>query len=85
MIYAKRDDPSVVIEHFGGKWIVKTMSDFGTDNCYAAVESDCALEACTSHGWLLWDESAGWNDAPDVKMVTGKVAERQVRGSFRRA
>ena len=85
VIYAKRDEPSVCIEHFGGHWQVKSMSERGTDNCFATVEGDCAIEACTSRVWYLWDDHAGWNDAPDVRMLKGKAAERQVRGSCRRA
>jgi hypothetical protein len=79
-LYAKRGDASQCIEHFGGKWQVKAVSDKGSkDSCTAYVAGGCGLEACTSRVWNVYDGKA-WNDAPSVKLVAGAEAQRQVRG-----
>ena len=88
VIYAKRDEPSVCIEHFGGHWQVKLMSERGTANCFAEeyVGSDCAIEACTSYRWVDYDENdVLCNPSSFFEIATGEEAERQVRGSCRRA
>ena len=41
VLYAKRGDKSVCMEHFGGRWQVKPVSLKGTDNCYAWVAGGC--------------------------------------------
>jgi hypothetical protein len=96
-LYTKRGDCSVCIEHFGGVWAVKTMEDLyawkelcqvevmqNRDFVFASVAGGRALEACTSHVWTEYD-GASWSAATGVKIVTGAEAERQVRGSCRRA
>ena len=79
LLYAKRGDASVCIEHFGGKWEVKPVSGKGTSSGWAYVAGGCGLEACTSRVWKVSDGKA-WNDAPSVKLVAGAEAQRQVRG-----
>ncbi len=77
VLYRKRGDGSVCMEHFGGEWEVKHVSSKGTFNrelCYAVVAGGCAAEACTSRPWWVYDGKA-WADAPLVKMV----AEAEVR------
>jgi hypothetical protein len=76
VLYAKRGDASVCIEHRTGDWEVKLVSEKGTDDCWAYVAGGCGLEACTSRVWTVFDGEA-WNDAPSVKLVAGAEAERQ--------
>ena len=80
----KRGDAGVLMEHFGGQWQVKPVSEKGTDMCYAYVEGGCALAACTSRQWKVGDGKT-FSDAPGVKMVTGAEAERKVSGCCLRA
>ena len=79
VLYAKRGDASWCIEHYGGQWQVKPVSDKGTDGCFAYVAGGCGLEACTSRVWKVGDGKA-FHDAPSVKLVAGAEAQRQVRG-----
>ena len=67
-LYRKRCDPGVIMEHRGGKWKAKPVSDKGWDAGYAYVAGGCAAEACTSR---MWKEQVGatHQDAPSVKMV----------------
>ena len=75
VLYAKRGDASMCIEHFGGDWKVKHVSDKGKNNAHAYVTGGCALEACTSRVWRVWDGKA-YHDAPSVKMVTEAEVRR---------
>ncbi len=65
VLYTKRGDARVCIEHFEGLWRVKPLSS--KDGFYACVEGGCGLEACTSRVWKAWDGEA-WNDVP-MKLV----------------
>ncbi len=84
VLYAKRGDASMCIEHSGGLWHVQPVSSKGKNGCKAYVAGGCALEACTSRAWNVWD-GVGFRDAPSVKLMTGAEAERQVRGGCPRA
>ena len=77
VLYAKRGDKNMCMEHFGGKWQVKPVSHKGTDNCIAWVAGGCGAEACTSRQWMVWDGKTHAK-APLVKMVAGAEAQRQV-------
>jgi hypothetical protein len=86
-VYNKRGDPSMCIEHHGGRWEVKLVSKKGTDACRAYVAGGCSLEDCTSRVWRVGN---GWyakvfDDQPSVKMATGREAGRQVSGGCMRA
>ena len=65
VLYRKRGDPSMIMEHLGGKWEVKPVSHKGTAVCYAYVAGGCAAEACTSRMWKMGDGST-FHDAPSV-------------------
>jgi len=78
-VYSKCGDASMCIEHCGGVWQVKPVADKGKDECSAFVTGGCALEACTSRVWSVWDGKT-FHDQPSVKMVTGAEAERAVSG-----
>ncbi len=72
LVLSKHGDPNVCVEHRGGKWVVKDVSNKGTDTCKAYVSGGCALEDCTSRVWRVWD-GKGWGDQPSVKMATGSL------------
>ena len=86
VVYMKRGDGSVCIEHFEGQWRVKKVSWMGTDKSYAYVFGFCALEACTSREfsvsrvWKVWDGGKEFPDQPSVKILTGAEAQLQVSG-----
>ena len=75
VLYAKRGDASMCIEHYGGNWRVKPVSSKGKDVCYACVEGGCGLDACASRVWMLHDGKA-WIDAPSVKLVLESEVRR---------
>ena len=85
VLYRKRGDGSVCMEHFGGKWQVKPVSLKGMAGFYACVEGGCALAACTSRRWKVTFDGKNLSDAPGMKMVTGAEAERKVSGCCLRA
>jgi hypothetical protein len=70
VLYAKRGDTNVCIEHFtNNKWQVKPVSDKGENISFAHVQGNCALQACTSHDWMVSDCKT-FSIAPGVKIVT---------------
>ena len=69
VLYAKRGDKSMCMEHFGGTWMVKLVSDKGTGNCTAHVAGGCGAEACTSRQWMVTFDSKTFAEAPLVKIV----------------
>ena len=79
VVLSKRDDPSMCIEHRGGEWQVKSVSNKGKHICMAYVAGRCALEDCASRVLRVHD-GKGFDDQPSVKMATGSEAERQVSG-----
>jgi hypothetical protein len=74
LLYRKRDDADKWIEHFGGKWEVKAASNRGSDNCWAWIEGGCALEACGSRDWNVYDKS--WIQQKSVCLTYGSEAIR---------
>ena len=69
VLYRKRGDSSVCMEHFGGRWQVKPVLMKGGANCYAYVAGGCAAGACTSRMWKESFDGATFQDAHSVKMV----------------
>ena len=84
VLLSKRDDANMCMEHFGGKWQVKSVSNRGKDASCAIVAGDCALQDCASRVWKVYDGKASI-DQPSVKMATGSEAERQVSCGCMRA
>ena len=78
VLYVKRGDSSMCMEHIAGMWQIKPVSSKGTDNCFANVEGGCAADACTSRQWMVSFDNKTFSDAPHVKMVAGAEAQRQV-------
>ena len=79
VVYGKCGDASMCIEHRAGQWWVKDVSDKGRDEYYAFVAGGCALEACASRVWSVWNGSTG-KDQASVKIATGPDVEREVSG-----
>jgi len=77
VVYVKVGDASMCIEHFGGKWQLKPLSNKGQNLSAAEVTGGCALEACTSRLWSLSDGET-CVPQPRVKMLCGADAEREV-------
>ena len=76
VLYTKRGDPSMCIEHRTGDWEVKPTSAKGGDKLLAYVMGGCDLQDCTSRRWYVWDDQ--WHDASGLKMATGAEALRLV-------
>ena len=55
LVLSKRGDPSMCIEHHGGQWEVKDVSNKGKAQGKAYVAGGCALEDCTSRVWKVDD------------------------------
>ena len=77
VVYVKVVDDSLCIEHLGGIWQVKSVSNKGENITFAEVPGGCALEACTSRVWNVGSGS-GLVPQPSVKMLFGADAEREV-------
>ena len=77
VVYVEVGDASHCIEHFGGKWHLKPVSNKGQNFSWAFVTGGCALEACTSRVWNVSDETT-LLPQPSVKMLFGADAEREV-------
>ena len=88
-LYVKRGDANICLEHRDECWQAKPVSCKGKDVCWAYVPGGCKLKACTSRLWKVSGKAAGkgsgFHDAPNLKLVTGAKAQRQVRGGFLRA
>ena len=72
VLYAKRGDASVCIEHYAGKWSVKDAACKRMDAFWANVAGGCGLEACTSRVWTSFDvigDGEALHDADDLKLV----------------
>ena len=79
VMYAKRGDGGVCIEHFEGKWDIKIISIKNSNVRFAYVSGRLAFEACTLKEWMVYDIiEKKFFEQPSVKMVTGAEAERQV-------
>ena len=77
VVYVKVGDDSLCIEHLGGIWQVKSVSNKGKNDTLAYITGGCALEACTSRVWDVGDGTA-FVPQPSVKMLFGADAEREV-------
>jgi hypothetical protein len=82
LVLSKRGDPSMCIEHNGGRWRVKPVSVKGKAASFASIAGGCALEDCSSRVWKVGNEKGSFDDQPNVKVATGSEAERQVSGGF---
>lgn len=77
VIYVKRGDASVIIEHRSGSWCLKARDSKVPQLCLARMPGGCALEACVSHVWYV-NDGALWVAHAGVRMALGADAERWV-------
>jgi hypothetical protein len=84
ILYKKNGDESKIIEHFEGKWQMKSATSKGKNSCCASVGGGCALEACVAAVWNVLD-SGKWGNQTNVKMWTGAEAEAQASSVDARA
>ena len=76
VLCTKSTDDSRIIEHFEGKWQMKSATSKGKNLAFAQIGSGCALEACVAAVWNVLD-SGKWGNQTNVKMSTGAEAEAQ--------
>jgi hypothetical protein len=81
IMYKNRFHPNTVVEHFGGKWQLKDVSNIRKNIRFAEVAGFCPFEACKSKEWEVANGVA-LEHQPSVKMVTGADAEAQASGCF---
>ena len=79
VVYGKCGDASMCIEHREGRWQVKDVSNKGRAVCDAYVAGYCALEACASRVWSVYNGRTLEVQA-SVKIATGPDVEREVSG-----
>ena len=77
VVYVKVGDDSLCIEHFGGRWQLKPVSEKGKNTAWAYIPGGCALDACTSRVWDV-DDGTAFVPQPSMKMLFGADAEREV-------
>ena len=71
LIYIKRDQTNVCLEHFNGLWQVKPVSDIGKDSFFATLEGNSALLDCSSNQWILADGHGGsMHPLRQIKLVS---------------
>jgi hypothetical protein len=77
VLYFKRGDASVLIEHFRGQWQVKALTNKGQNICYAMCAGGCALNSCSSHKWMMYAKKK-FVDTPGMKILTEVEAKLAV-------
>ena len=82
VIYVKRSDGSMIIEHRAGSWHMKPPDFKGLEACLAFVPGGRSLEMCLPHAWHVHDGKL-WVEQASVRMVKGAEAERWVSASCR--
>ncbi len=55
--YRMIGDEDKWIEHMNGDWCVKNTASKGENRGFAWVTGDCALEACASRTWRVFDQN----------------------------
>ena len=82
LVLSKHGDPSLCIEHRGGRWQVKDVSNKGKAAYKAYVAGGCALEDCTSRVWSV-SNGKEFDDQPSVKMATGSLVAEAIAAVVR--
>jgi hypothetical protein len=83
IVYSKRGDTSICIEHFNGQWQLKRLLHRRLNACYAYAPGGCPLETCTFN-WKELDSNELNSDydrryfASFIRIVTGGNAEQEV-------
>ena len=86
VLYTKRGDPSMCIEHCAGAWQVKLVSKKGKDACYASVQGGRGgLEHCSSRPWRsscdgeLGTAASGFKVVLEVEVTTPSCCDNVVQ------
>jgi hypothetical protein len=85
----KRGDAGMLMEHFGGQWQIKSVTDKGKSDCHAWVSGGCAPEACTSRQLNVSSDGTAqvlgvmFSDASGVKVKIVPEAEVSCRLPFK--
>jgi hypothetical protein len=74
LIYVKRNQDDVILEHVDGHWRVKPSNTKNTPSFYAMLEGNNALLDCSSHQWTLADGRGG-SMAPTRQIIL--ISEQQ--------
>jgi hypothetical protein len=72
VVYVNTKHPNRCIEHYGGRWVLKTRKCIGQNECYAHVQGGFAFEHCCSLEWSVQFETI------QVTMLTGDEAMHEV-------
>jgi hypothetical protein len=86
VIYLKRGDASVIMEHLSGDWQVKPASSKGTARQVVAfVPGRCALDACIARSWMEIFEMNGQDKLATspgltLRIITPEELDRYVSG-----
>jgi len=81
VVYMKRLDDQICIEHRQGAWEVKPVSFKGQATCLAFVKGRCGLEACVKNLWQVNDGKSKWFDAPMIRMAVA-CRDANLKGSM---
>ena len=84
LIYINAGNPNVCLEHVGGYWSVKPMSEKGTPSYYASVEGNCALLECSSRRWMLADGRRGSIPNPMIRLLSQQEYSLEIEEAQRR-
>jgi hypothetical protein len=84
LIYINAGNPNVCLEHVGGYWSVKPMSEKGTPSYYASVEGNCALLECSSRQWILADGMRGSIPNPMIRLLSQQEYSLEIEEAQRR-
>jgi hypothetical protein len=92
LILTKRGDANILLEHFAGRWNVKSRVILEASKCkagtFAYIPGGCALVGSYPHStpfqFKVYD-GKNFIDAPGVKMETGPEARQKVSGCCLRA
>ena len=84
VVYKKRNDASIVLEHCDCRWQIKPALKKGKDVGFAQVGGYCELQATK---WSIWQvaDSGAFQNQETVKMSTGAEAEAQASSVDARA
>jgi hypothetical protein len=78
IVYSKRGDTSICIEHFNGQWQLKRLLHRCFNACYAYAPGGCQLETCTSEWKELQNSENPTFFASFIRIVAGANAEQEV-------
>lgn len=79
--YRMIGDEGKWIEHNDGDWCVKPAASKGENKGWAWVKGDCALEACASRTWRVFDQN-GTKQTVEESSVKLRFVDKVMPGCF---